>query len=146
VKWTEQILPALGIGVMATAIISVGVVIGVNSIKPPKMTWEAVSVENSPAIGEYLLVSGKQRRNESSECSNNFQADMRHDGDTEVRLPVPTRALKDDGAVKYDLVLPPDIEVGVYEIRIRETFNCGGGPEPIETPWMTFEVRGKVAE
>lgn len=140
---TENILPALGIAVTSIAVVSVGVIIGLNSTKPPLMTWEAVSVENAPTVGEYLIVSGRQHRNDTSGCSNNFQADMRHDGDTEVRLPVPTRALKDDGEVRYDMVLPPDIEPGVYEIRVRESFNCGGGPVPIETPWMVFTVRDK---
>lgn len=145
-KWADHVLPALGIGVMTIAIVSVGVVIGINSTKPPRMVWESISVENSPEIGGYLIIKGKQRRADAMGCSNNFQADMRHDGEVEVRLPVPTRALRDDGKVKYDIVLPPDILDGLYEVRVRESFNCGGRPEPIESPWLKFTVRDRVTE
>lgn len=146
-KWAEQILPALGIGVMTVAVVSVGVVIGINSTKPPRMVWESISVENSPMVGEYLIIKGRQNRENALSCvSNNFVVDMRHDGDIETRLPVPTRALENDGAVTYDIVLPPNIEAGVYEVRVKETFSCGAGPEPIEAPRMAFEVRDRVKE
>ena len=140
-KIADHILPAIGVGMMAMAVVSVGIAVGISSTRPPPMKWESMSVANSPTVGEFLIVRGKQNRLKVDGCSNTFQADMRHDGKLEVRLPVPTRSLSDNGAVEYDLVLPPDLRPGPYEVHIRESFNCGRGPVPIDAPWLSFVVR-----
>ena len=109
-------------------------------LEPPHLKWETVAVSNAPSPNGSLIVDSVSTRTDATGCTNGFQAEMRGDDGAVVRLPVPSRALSDDGSARYTIVLA-DVAPGEWQVRLRETFNCGGEPEQIETPWIAFEVK-----
>lgn len=128
------LLIALGLSLAGLAAVVVS-----DAMRPPSLVWTAVIVANSPVSDGRLVVDAETKRRPTEGCTNGVQADIRR-GDAITRLAAPERSLKADGEARYEVSLPDDIAVGAYSVRLRETFNCGGKPEQVESAWVAFEV------
>lgn len=103
--------------------------------QPPRLVYESLSVQHvTPASAEVVAVT---KRRPSEGCTNGIQADLRSNG-VLARLPVPLRT-QAANVSRYALVLP-NLRSGQYEVKVRETFNCGNGARPVETPWLRMTV------
>jgi len=125
---------------MGASLAALFAVLVIDYTRPERMTWDALSIPKSPIVGEMLVVKAKTTRLPSEGCTNGFQTDLRRGRGEITRLPVPTRTLSDNGEARYDVVLPPDIAPGVYEVRVRETYRDCGRADSIPSPWLSFEV------
>lgn len=122
-------------------IVILGGFLAVRASEPPPVKFEGLEVVNAPMAGDLLIVEATVYRVEKEGCTNGVQVDSRDADGSEVRLPVPTREVS-GSYTRYAIVVPVLTPPGAYELRVRETVYCSGGPRIAETPWMAFEVAG----
>lgn len=134
---SRHILPIIGCGFAAAAILATVVGLTADAIRTAPLRWDAVDIAHDPVRDGQLVVRARQDRRDTSGCTNNIQADMRAAG-VLTRLDAPVRTLAEDGRARYVVALPRDLLPGRYDVRLREVFNCGGRPIMVEAPWLTF--------
>jgi len=125
------------VGLLAGVVLFAAVLFARLLLKPEAVTW--VATETPVATATKLEVNAVARRQFSSNCSNGPQMELLTRGQV-TRLPVPTRSLVGDRAT-YSTVLLRPFDPGVYRVRVVEVVNCGGTPQVIPSPWLSFEVK-----
>ncbi len=136
----RHILPIIGVGTAGLAVLVAAFALAVGATRPPALIWESIDVLPDPVNEGQIVVTAVTRRAERAGCTNGIQADMRTPGASVVRLDPPVREAAADGTSNYTVDLPRLTQPGTYQVRLRETFNCGGRPEAVESPWLTFGV------
>lgn len=136
----RHILPTLGVGTAALAVVVTAVALAVAATRPPSLVWESIDVLPDPVRDGQVVIAAVARRAQNEGCTNGIQAEMRTPGASVVRLDPPVREAAADGTSIYTVDLPKATAPGSYQVRLRETFNCGGRPEAVESPWLTFGV------
>lgn len=132
----------LGSGVLVLASV-IGLLVMIR-FEPTPIKFNALEIANSPvAQGETLNVIAETQRRSSEGCTNGVQVDARDDAGVILRMPVPAREMIDNLS-RYAVVIPEKAPVGRYQLRVRETFNCGGPPKIIDAPWLPFEIIAAV--
>lgn len=123
------------VGLLATTTAMMAGVMAFSLAEPPKLSWTAVSVENSGP--EAIRITAETIRRDAKGCSNGVQADLRS-GETVRRLAAPVRTISGHQSV-YEVSLD-GLRPGRYQVQLREVFSCGGPPEVISAPWLSFSA------
>lgn len=123
----------LGLAVGGLAILAV--VLTAERLKPSPVEFTSFLVIDNPPV----MIAQAKRRNIDG-CANGIQAEIRDNGDSVTRLPVPARTISGSFS-RYPLVIPDSVPRGAYQVHIRETVNCPGETlKTIETPWLPLEI------
>ena len=107
-----------------------------DATRPPPLEFTSFYVKNAPPA----LVAGTVRYN-VPECTNGLQAEIRGADGIALRLPVPAREIEGDVS-RYPLVFPDGTPKGMYDMRVQESFLCGGNSVVlVKTPWLPLEIK-----
>lgn len=135
-----DIILGLGVVVLSATI----AVLVMAKFEPIPLRFMALEIVNSPVVqGETLNVIAETKRLSSDGCTNGVQVDARDLNGGLLRMPVPAREML-DSVSRYSIVIPETAPTGRYQLRVRETFNCGGPPKIIDAPWLPFEIAPAV--
>lgn len=122
---------------LGAGLVALGFFVFRDALQPPPIVFNSLAVEDVTPYSANVVAS-VTREPLPQGCTNNFQADVRSNGDVPDRLPVPLRTQDSAGRSHYALVLPN--LVGQHEIQVRETFFCAGRLRVIETPWVRMDI------
>jgi len=107
---------------------------------PAPLSFESVATPPVPATPEQPYnVAAQTKRQDTRDCTNGPQADLRDGLGNIIRLPVPARTINEDVST-YALIIPEGTKPGRYGLKLRESFNCHGNPQIVESPWVYIMV------